>query len=113
MGRRVRMEYPGVVYHVFSRGNRRTAVFRSPAEYEDFIADLERLAKLHKAEVLAFCLMSDHPRLCLRTGEDGDPLSLLMQRLNLRHARRFNRIHKVRGHLNECRYRAQVVDTKR
>jgi REP element-mobilizing transposase RayT len=113
MGRRVRIEYSGMTYHVFSRGNRRAAVFRSPAEYQDFIADLERLTKIHGVQVLAFCLMPNHPHLCLRTGEDGDPLSVLMQRLNLRHARRFNRLHSVRGHLNECRYRAQVVDTGR
>jgi hypothetical protein len=36
-----------------------------------------------------------------------------MQRLTLRHAKRFNRLHGVAGPLNESRFHAQVVDSER
>lgn len=113
MGRRIRVEYAGATYHVYSRGNRRAPVFRAPEEYEAYLEDLARLSKQHGIAVLAFCLMSNHPHLCLCAQEGGDPLSALMQRLNLRHVQRYNRRHHVRGHLNESRYRAQVVESDR
>ena len=107
MPRRARIEYPGTTYHIYSRGHRRSRVFRRQEDYLSFLMDLERLSREHGARVLSFCLMPNHPHLCLRT--DGDPISLIMQRLNLRHAKHFNRAYKVRGPLNESRYKASVV----
>jgi len=111
MGRRARIEFPGATYHVYARGNRRAEVFDSQGEYAAYIEDLERIARQHATAVLAFCLMPNHTHLCLRT--DGDPLSVVMQRLNLRHARRFNLVRDIRGRLNESRYCAQLVDSER
>ena len=107
MPRRGRIEYPGTTYHIYSRGHRRSRVFRRQEDYIFFLTDLERLSREHNARVLSFCLMPNHPHLCLRT--DGDPISVLMQRLNLRHAKYFNRSYRLRGPLNESRYKAEVV----
>jgi putative transposase len=111
MGRRTRIEFPGATYHVYARGNRQAGVFDSKGEYASYLEDLERIAGQHGTAVLAFCLMPNHTHLCLRT--DGDALSVVMQRLNLRHARRFNLLRDVRGRLNESRYCAQLVDSER
>lgn len=109
MGRQHRIELAGAVYHVYARGNRRAPVFESAKEYEAYLGDLERLAREHGAEVLAFCLMPNHTHLCLRTGDAGSPLSVLMQRLNMRHARRFNWARDTVGRLNASRYKSQLV----
>jgi REP element-mobilizing transposase RayT len=108
MGRRRRLEYAGATYHVYCRGNRGTAVYGTADEYDEYLADLARLSREHGTRVIAFALMPNHPHLCVRT--DGDPLSVLMHRLSLRHARRFNRVYSLRGHLNERRYHAKIVD---
>lgn len=113
MPRPPRIEVPGATYHVYARGNRRADVFGGAAEYLGYLEDLERIARQHGAFVHAFCLMPNHTHLCLRTGLTGDPLSVLMQRLNLRHARRFNAVRDVRGRLNEARYGSQVVADER
>ncbi len=109
MGRPKRNEVLGSIYHVFFRGNRGENIFRQAADYICFLADLVVLTKEHKISVLAFCLMPNHVHLCLRTHTDGDTLAKLMQRLNLRHAIRYNSTYKVRGRLNEARYHAKVV----
>ena len=111
MGRRSRIEFQGATHHVYARGNRRAEVFDSQGEYASYVEDLERITQQHGTAVLAFCLMPNHTHLCLRT--DGDPLCVVMQRLNLRHARRFNLVRDVRGRLNESRYCAQLVDSER
>ena len=102
-----------MTYHVFARGNRRGAVFAGQVEYEEYLSDLERLSRDLEVRVLSFCLMPNHPHLCLRTSETGAPLSLFIQRLHLRHAQRYNRLHQVCGHLYQSRYKAQVVDSER
>lgn len=87
-------------------------VFRAAEDFERYLEDLEKFAGEDGIEVLAFCLMTNHVHLCVRTTESGAPLSAFIQRLNLRHVRRYNRTYRVRGHLNESRYKAQVVDNE-
>jgi putative transposase len=42
MARKLRVEYPGAVYHVMSRGDRREAIFRTD---QDRVLFLETLAE--------------------------------------------------------------------
>ena len=67
MGRPLRIEYPGAVYHVLNRGAARQKVFRGAVDYQRF---LEGLAEAHTrwgVELFAFCLMGTYSHLCLRT----------------------------------------------
>ena len=91
MARQIRVQLQGATYHVYSRGNRRTRIFQHPEDYEAYLDDRRTLSEQHGAKVLAFCLMPNYPHLSLPT--DGDPLSVLMQRLTQRHALRYNRSH--------------------
>ena len=91
MARQIRVQLQGATYHVYSRGNRRTRIFQHPENDEAYLEDLRTLSEQHGAKVIAFCLMANHPHLSLPT--DGDPLSVLMQRLTQRHALRYNRSH--------------------
>ncbi len=112
MGRKRRNDAPGLIHHVYCRGNRGEPVFETEGDYEAFTRKLFELSLEARVEILAFCLMPNHFHLCLRTREDGKKLSKFMQRLNLWHARFFNLRHRVRGRLNESRYRAKVVDSE-
>jgi REP element-mobilizing transposase RayT len=44
MPRQLRIQYPGAMYHVMSRGNRRAEIFLDDADRHDF---LKPLAKRH------------------------------------------------------------------
>jgi putative transposase len=41
MARKLRIEFPGAIYHVINRGNYRTDVFRSAGEAKSFLAAVE------------------------------------------------------------------------
>src|SRR5258708_29769072 len=43
MARHLRIEYPGAVYHLTSRGNERKAIFRDAADREAFLAFLGKV----------------------------------------------------------------------
>ncbi len=60
MARPLRIEYPGAIYHVLSRGDRREAIVRNEADRSLFLEFLERTCKKTGWEVHAYCLMSNH-----------------------------------------------------
>ncbi|MFA5205471.1 MAG: transposase [Lentisphaeria bacterium] len=65
MARPLRVEFPGALYHVVNRGNRRERVFRSQADYALFLDRLERFAETFDVAVLSYCLMANHFHLSL------------------------------------------------
>ena len=40
MPRKMRVEYPGAIYHIMSRGDRREDIFRNDVDRQDFIKTL-------------------------------------------------------------------------
>ena len=103
-----RLEFEGVFYHVYSRGNRRERIFCSEpdyAEFEDFLLDL---ADRMSMNLYAWCLMPNHFHFLIETPAGN--LSGFMQRLLGAYARSFNRTHKKIGHVFQGRYGAKLCD---
>src|SRR5258708_1171782 len=69
MARPVRIEYPGAVYHVTSRGNERKAIFRTDADRETFLAFLGKVVHRFAWRLSAWVLMSNHFHLVSQTPE--------------------------------------------
>ena len=44
MARKLRMEYPGAVYHVMNRGERRDAIFKDDQDRQTFLSTLAKAA---------------------------------------------------------------------
>ena len=40
MARKLRIQYPGAIYHIMSRGDRREAIFKDDADRERFLATM-------------------------------------------------------------------------
>lgn len=97
---------PGGIYHVFSRGSNRQAIFRYDSDRIDFLGCLERVIARHELVCLAYCLMPNHYHLVLQT-PDGR-LSEAMKALNGRYALRFNRRYSCDAHLFRNRFGAIV-----
>ena len=77
MGRRPRNLIPGGIYHVYNRVSRGQHVFRDDEEadrFEDLIAGTK---KRGDCQILAWCVMSNHYHLAVRTAEV--PLSRSMR----------------------------------
>jgi len=67
MARPLRLEFPGAVYHITARGDRREAIF---LDDDDRLRFIELLAKETRQQgwlLYAFCLMDNHYHLLLET----------------------------------------------
>jgi len=108
MARPLRIEYPGVVYHVTSRGNAYQDVFLDDTDREKFLEILEETAERFNWLCHAYCLMTNHYHLLIET---VDPtLSRGMRQLNGVYTQAFNRRHDRVGHLFQGRYKAILVE---
>ena len=67
MARPLRIEYPGALYHVTSRGNEQKDVFKSQRDREKFLSYLESAVVRYGAVIHTWCLMSNHYHLLLET----------------------------------------------
>lgn len=100
----------GGIYHVFNRGNRKSAIFLGTEDYATFLFKLQDFAGRNGATVLAFCLMPNHYHLLLRQ-DTALPLSRLMQSLGSSYAQYFNWQHQEVGCLCQGRYGARKVNS--
>jgi len=108
MARPLRIEFPGAVYHVTSRGNECRPVFLSDDDRLTFLAFLGQAAKRFGWSVTAWVLMSNHFHLVIQTPEAN--LSRGMHWLNGSYAGWFNKRHKRWGHLFGSRFKAFLVE---
>jgi putative transposase len=108
MARKLRVQYGGAIYHVMSRGDHREAIFRSNQDRELFLHTVGQACAKTDWQVHAWCLMSNHFHLVVETPKanlvDG------MKWLLGTYTSRFNRKHKLVGHLFSGRYKALFVD---
>ncbi len=98
------------IYHLFSRGSNRQAIFLAEPDYHDFAGLLDEALSRMAIDVFAWALMPNHWHLMARSPAGG--LSTLMQRVNHRHALRFDKRWGRRAHLFENRFGAVLQETE-
>jgi REP element-mobilizing transposase RayT len=69
MVRKLRVEFPGAIYHVMSRGDRREDIFRDDVDRQDFLKALAEACQKTGFQVHACCLMGHHFHLMVETPE--------------------------------------------
>jgi putative transposase len=108
MARPLRIEYPGAVYHITSRGNARMVIFEDNYDRTVFLHILEEVIKRYNWICHAYCLMDNHYHFLLET---VDPtLSIGMRYLNGVYTQRYNRRHHRVGHIFQGRFKSILVD---
>jgi putative transposase len=108
MSRPLRIEFPGAIYHVTSRGDRREPIFADDADRQALLAVVAQAMQRFDAQVLAYCLMGNHYHFVLHTRQAN--LSRLMRHVNGVYTQDFNRRHQKVGHLFQGRFKAVLVD---
>ncbi len=108
MARKLRVEYPGAIYHVMNRGDRREEIFKDDQDRERFLETLGEVCAKTGWQVHALCLMLNHFHLVVETPQ-GNLVTGMKWFLGT-YTSRFNRRHKLFGHLFSGRYKALVVD---
>lgn len=111
MPRKHRIEYPGAVYHVLSRGNYRKELFLKEKTGEAFERCLFEAVDRCNWKLHAYVIMSNHFHLVLETPDPN--LVVGMKWLQSTFATRFNRMRKERGHVFQGRYKSIVVGSDR
>jgi putative transposase len=102
MTRPLRLEFPGAVYHLTSRGNARQRIFFSDTDRAIFLETLSQVISRYGWIRHAYCLMANHYHLLIETRKPS--LSLGMRQLNGVYTQSFNRRHKRVGHLFQGRF---------
>jgi len=110
MARQIRIEYPGAVYHITSRGNDRQPIYETKVDRYQFLTILEQACKRHQWGVYAYCLMDNHYHLLLETREAS--LSKGMRHVNGVYTQWYNNTRKEKryGHLFQGRFKAILVE---
>lgn len=108
MARKLRVEYPGAIYHVLNRGDRREPIFQDDADRQRFVETLGEVCAKTGWQVHAYVLMPNHFHLVVETPQAN--LVAGMKWLLGTYTSRFNRRHKLFGHLFSGRYKSLVVD---
>src|SRR6185369_17495364 len=67
MARGVRVQYPGAMYHVMNRGDRREPIFVDDNDRNRFLASLSEVCAKTQWQIHAFCLISNHFHLVLES----------------------------------------------
>ena len=108
MARKLRIQYPGAIYHVMNRGDRREAIFEDDEDRQRLLKALTEACEKTGWQVHAYCLMRNHFHLVIETPQPN--LVAGMKWLLGTYTSRFNRRHKEFGHLFSGRYKALIVD---
>ena len=111
MPRRLRILIEGGLYHVYNRFARGEEVFADPEEAVAFVELLREVKGRDELTVYAWCLMSNHYHLAVRTSPV--PLSRTMKHLQGTFSRAFNRRWRRTGPLWQSRYQAQLIKDQR
>ena len=107
MPRKLRVEYEGAIYHV-NRGDRREPIFLCDEDRQLFLETRQEVCQKTGWQVHGYCLMGNHFHLVIETPRAN--LIAGMRWLLGTYTARFNRRHKLFGHLFSGRYKSLIVD---
>ncbi|WP_298824619.1 transposase [uncultured Planococcus sp.] len=104
MGRNRRIWNPDAYEHVVMRGNNRQPIFREESDIDAFIRVLAYAHEKYPFTILAYCLMTNHYHLLIRSPEV--PLGKLMALINKRYSDYAKKKYNYSGYYYESRYYA-------
>jgi putative transposase len=107
MTRPLRIEFPGALYHVTARGDRREPIYLDEHDRYVWLDALGTACKRFNFVVHAFCQMTNHYHLLLETVEGN--LGQGMRQLNSTYSQALNRRHRLVGHVLQGRYKSILV----
>ena len=108
MGRPIRIQYPGALYHVTSRGNERRDIFMDGDDRRKFLGIISDYHDRYGIVLHCYVFMDNHYHLVLETPLGN--LVKVMHGLNSSYTGYFNRRYARTGHVFQGRYKAIVVD---
>lgn len=103
----------GAIYHITTRGNHKEAIFKDEDDFEAYLEHIDENLRYYSHlnyELIAYCLMSNHVHLMIKT--EKEPLTSIMRRLNSKYTKYFNKKYDYVGHLFQGRYFAEIINNR-
>ena len=110
MPRPLRIQFPGATYHLMNRGDRRESIFHDDQDRRCFLDALGETCEKTGWQLHAWCLMGNHFHLVVETPQAN--LVTGMKWFLGTYTSRFNRRHKLFGHLFSGRYKSLIIDER-
>ena len=110
MPRPLRIQFPGAIYHLMNRGDRRESIFHDDQDRHCFLDTLGEACEKTGWQLHAWCLMGNHFHLVAETPQAN--LIVGMKWFLGTYTSRFNRRHKLFGHLFSGRYKSLIIDER-
>lgn len=107
MARSLRIEFPGALYHITSRGDGKENIYLSDEDRILFLKIFSDVCRRCDWVCYSYCLMSNHYHLLVETPQGN--LSKGMQLLNGIYTQKFNRLHSRVGHVFQGRFKGILV----
>lgn len=108
MPRKPRVQFPGAIYHVVTRGDGRRELFHDQGHYQRFTDGLEAEVLRSAWQIIAYCWMPNHIHLLVKTPEPN--LSNGMQHWLSGYANWYSKRNRRSGHLFQGRFKAFQVE---
>ncbi|WP_173918603.1 transposase [Halobacillus sp. Marseille-Q1614] len=107
MPRGKRIWYPGAMYHITARGNRKENIFLSDYDRMKYLATIQKVKTKFRFNLHAYCLMSNHIHLLIETTQF--PPGKILHLLHLNYSKYFNKKYDHVGHLFQGRYWDKLI----
>lgn len=108
MGRALRPNTDGLIFHAFSRGNNGVVVFHDDDDRQAFLHALARAQLRYPFRLFGYCLMPNHFHLLLGP-EPGVSIGRIMQSLLVAHTWRYHKQHQSLGHVWQGRFKSPPI----
>ncbi len=108
MVRPLRSEFPGALYHVTARGDRREPIYEDDEDWKVFLSTLADVVAQMNGLCHGYGLMTNHDHLLIETPDSNLPKS--MRQLNGVFTQASNRRPRRGGHLFQGRFKGILVD---
>ena len=97
MGRKPRVEFKGAIYHVIKRGNNRDYIFQGREDKESLLRYIAYAKEDGGFNLMGYVIMDNHYHLIIQT--EDKPLSKIMQTVNNRYSKDYNKRHSRSDHV--------------
>jgi len=108
MARQARRKSETGIYHVVLRGIDRKTLFEDGEDYDRFMELLQKYKEVGGYRLFAYCLMSNHVHLLIKT--EKEDIALSMKRIAGSYAYWYNVKYRRSGYLYQDRYKSEAVE---
>jgi len=110
MGRALREIASKVTYHIFTRCRNSLNLMAENEIKNLMITVIEETQKLYEFELNSIEILDDHIHLIIKTLNDEDTISKIMQRIKSVFARRYNKLHGITGPFWNERFGSKIIE---